>query len=120
MRLAFVEELHLETDEAQTLTMTDLASVRLVQGPVLNRMTKEEVTPHVVFVSFCPWVADRFCVTGVAIFKLFQIEEQNLHQRLIHFRPEFYSFTCHCWIDTESILVLFLRIPSPPIDVSSR
>lgn len=92
-------------EEEQTWKMIDLASIRLVQGPVLNRMTKEEVTPHVVFISFCPSASDRVCVTGTAIFKLFVIEEQNLHQLLIHFRAEFYSFTCHCWIDSNSILV---------------
>lgn len=102
--------MQLDVDDEQTLMMVDLASVRLVQGPVFNRMTKEEVTPHVAFVSFCPSASDRFCVTGVAIFKLFQIEGENLHPQLIHFRAEFYSFTCHCWIDPNSILVCFFLV----------
>ena len=100
-----LEEIHLESDEQHVLTMVDLASVRLVHGPVINRMTKQEVTPHVAFISFCPSEMARFCVTGAAIFKIFEIEDQNMHQQLIHFRAEFYSFTCHCWLDPNSILV---------------
>ena len=85
--------------------MIDLASVRVVHGSVMNRMTKTEIQPHVAFLSFCPLNSNLFCATGSALFKLYEIENQNVHPQSIHFRAEFYGFTCHCWLDSNSILV---------------
>lgn len=85
--------------------MVDFASVRAVHGPVMNRMTGNEIVPRVVFVSFCPFVSNRFCATGTALFQIYDIEDQNVQQQNIHFRAEFYGFTCHCWLAANSILV---------------
>ena len=100
-----LEDMRVESEEQHAFTMTDLASVRLVHGPVMNRMTKQEVIPRVEFISFCPHSSTLFCVTGTAIFKIFQLEQQSLHQQIVHFRAEFYAFTCHCWLDANSIVV---------------
>lgn len=97
--------MRVESEEQHAVSMTDLASVRLVHGPVMNRMTKQEVIPRVEFISFCPHSSTLFCVTGAAIFKIFQIDQQSLHQQIVHFRAEFYAFTCHCWLDANSIVV---------------
>jgi hypothetical protein len=86
--------------------MIDLASVRVVHGSVINRMTKKEIIPHVAFISFCPYATNLFCATGLALFKLYEIDHQTVNQQMIHFRAEFYVFTCHCWLDANSILVL--------------
>ena len=84
--------------------MVDFASVRAVHGPVMNRMTRSEIVPHVVFVSFCPYASNRFCATGSALFQLYDIENQNVQQQIVHFRAEFYGFTCHCWRAANSVL----------------
>lgn len=101
----FLEEIHIEFDEQYKFTMNDLASVRVVHGSVINRMTKKEIFPHVEFVSFCPYLLNVFCVTGLALFKIYEINNENVNQQIIHFRAEFYGFTCHCWLDKNSILV---------------
>ena len=85
--------------------MVDLASVRVVHGPVVNRMNKKEITPHVAFISFCPFSSNVLCATGLALFKLYELDQEIIHQRIIHFRAEFYAFTCHCWLAMNSILV---------------
>ncbi|UJR25802.1 hypothetical protein I4U23_007152 [Adineta vaga] len=85
--------------------MITIPSVRVVHGPVINRMTKKEITPQVAHVSFCPHSSKVFCATGLALFKLYEIDQQIIHQQIIHFRAEFYAFTCHCWLDVNSILV---------------
>jgi hypothetical protein len=109
MSFFFVEEIQTEFDEQHRFNMSDLASVRVVHGSVINRITKKEIQPHVEFLSFCPYSSNRFCVTGLALFKLYEIENENINQQIIHFRPEFYGFTCHCWLDINSILVLKKR-----------
>ena len=86
--------------------MKDIASVRLVHGSIINRMTKEEVTPNVSCLSFSPYSSNLFCVTGLATFKIFLIEQNIARQQLVHFRSEFYHFTCHCWLENNSILVI--------------
>jgi len=101
-----IEEIQIEFDEQHKFNMIDLASVRVVHGSVINRMTKKETVPHVEFISFCPYSSNLFCATGSALFKLYEIENQNVKQQIIHFRAEFYGFTCHCWLDINSILVL--------------
>ncbi len=101
----FLEEIQRESGEQHQLNMIDLASVRVVHGPVMNRMTKNEILPQVEFISFCPYSSNLFCVTGSALFKIYEIENQNVNQQTIHFRPEFYQFTCHCWLSINSILV---------------
>lgn len=85
--------------------MIDLASVRVVHGSVVNRMNKKEIIPHVAFISFCPFSSKVFCATGLALFKLYELDQQIIHQQIIHFRAEFYAFTCHCWLAMNSILV---------------
>lgn len=100
-----IEKIQIEFDVQNRLTMTDLGSVRAVHGSVYNRMIKKEITPHVAFISFCPYSSNLFCATGPALFKLYEIDNQNVNQQIIHFRPEFYKFTCHCWLDVNSILV---------------
>jgi hypothetical protein len=100
-----VEEIQIEFNDQHTFNMIDLASVRAVHGSVTNRMTKKEILPHVSFISFCPYSTTLFCATGSALFKLYQIDNQNVNQQIVHFRAEFYVFTCHCWLDMNSILV---------------
>ena len=100
-----VEEIRIEFDEQHTFQMIDLASVRAVHGPAVNRMTKKEVIPHVTLISFCPHAANVLCATGPAFFQIYEIDHQNMSPRILHFRAEFYAFTCHCWLDANSILV---------------
>jgi hypothetical protein len=100
-----LEEIQSDFDAQHKMNMIDLASVCAVHGTVTNRMTKKEVIPHVEFISFCPFSTTLFCATGSALFKIYEIENHNVNQQIIHFRAEFYIFTCHCWIDTNSILV---------------
>lgn len=85
--------------------MNDLASVRVVHGSVMNRMTQKEILPNVEHVSFSPYSSKIFCVTGLALFKIYEIENENIQQQMIHFRAEFYGFKCHCWLNANSILV---------------
>lgn len=85
--------------------MNDLSSVPVVHGSVINRMTQKEIFPHVEFLSFCPNVLNLFCVSGLALFKIYEIDNENVKQQIIHFRAEFYGFTCHCWLSPTSILV---------------
>ncbi|CAF0802188.1 unnamed protein product [Rotaria sp. Silwood1] len=99
-----IQEMQIEFDEQHRYNMTDLASVRVVHGSVFNRMIKKEIIPHVAFISFCPYSSNLFCATGSALFKLYEIDNQNVNQQIIHFRAEFYIFTCHCWLDVNSIL----------------
>lgn len=68
-------------------------------------MIKKEIIPHVSFVSFCPYVENLFCATGAALFQYYEIENQIINKKFVHFRAEFYIFTCHCWLDINSILV---------------
>ncbi|CAF5219667.1 unnamed protein product [Rotaria magnacalcarata] len=35
---------------------------------------------------------------------MYEIDNQNINQQVVHFRAEFYIFTCHCWLDINSIL----------------
>jgi len=105
INLIFLEEIQTELDEQHKFNMIDLASVCVVHGPVVNRMTKNEILPHVEFLSFCPYSSNLFCATGSALFKIYEIENQNVNQQTIHFRAEFYGFTCHCWLNINSILV---------------
>ena len=100
-----LEEIKIDPDELNIFNMIDLASVRTVHGSVLNRMTKKEVIPHVNSISFSPNSSSRFCATGSALFQLYEIRHQIVEQQTVHFRPEFYAFTCHCWLDANSILV---------------
>ncbi|CAF2719161.1 unnamed protein product [Rotaria sp. Silwood2] len=97
-----IQEMQIEFDEQHRFDMTDLASVRVVHGSVFNRMIKKEITPHVAFVSFCPYSLNLFCATGSALFKLYEIDNQNVNQQTVHFRAEFYIFTCHCWLDVNN------------------
>ncbi|CAF3625422.1 unnamed protein product [Rotaria sordida] len=99
-----IQEMQIEFDEQHRFNMTDLASVRVVHGFVFNRMIKKEIIPHVAFISFCPYSLNLFCATGSALFKIYEIDNQNVNQQTIHFRAEFYIFTCHCWLDVNSIL----------------
>jgi hypothetical protein len=101
----FLEEIQIEINEQHKFNMIDLSSVCVVHESVINRMTKKEILPHVEFLSFCPYLSNLFCVTGLALFKLYKIENENVNQQIIHFRAEFYGFTCHCWLDIHSILV---------------
>ncbi len=105
MDFFLIEEIQIEFDEQHKFNMTDLASVRVVHGSVINRMTKKEILPHVELISFCPYSSNLFCATGSALFKLYEMDQQNIHQQIVHFRAEFYGFTCHCWLDMNSILV---------------
>lgn len=101
-----LEEIQIENiNEELRYKMNDLASVRVVHGSIMNRLTKKEVTPRVEFLSFSPFSTNLFCLTGCALFKLYEIEDQIIHEQTIHFRPEFYGFTCHCWFDKNNILV---------------
>ena len=90
--------------------MIDLASVRAVHGPAVNRMTKKEVIPHVTLISFCPQAKNVLCATGPAVFQIYEIDHHNMHPRTLHFRAEFYVFTCHCWSDANSILVRLVTV----------
>ncbi|CAM4866513.1 unnamed protein product [Rotaria socialis] len=99
-----IQEMKIEFDEQQKFSMTDSASVHVVHGSVFNRMIKKEIIPHVSFVSFCPYSSNLFCATGPALFKMYEIDNQNVNQQIVHFRAEFYIFTCHCWLDINSIL----------------
>ena len=105
-----VEEIRIEFDEQHTFQMIDLASVRAVHGPAVNRMTKKEVIPHVTLISFCPHVTNVLCATGPAVFQLYEIDHQNMSLQTLHFRAEFYVFTCHCWLDANSILVRLVSV----------
>ncbi|CAF1482554.1 unnamed protein product [Adineta steineri] len=99
-----IQEIQTEYNEQQRFNMIDLGSVRAVHGSVINRMTKKEIIPHVAYISFCPYSSTIFCATGSALFKIYEIDNQNVNQKMIHFRAEFYIFTCHCWLDVNSIL----------------
>ncbi|CAF0856299.1 unnamed protein product [Adineta ricciae] len=104
-----IQEIYHNDDESKRMTMVDLASVRVVHGPVVNRMNKKEIIPHVAFISFCSFSSKVFCATGLALFKLYELDQEIIHQRIIHFRAEFYAFTCHCWLAINSILVRSIR-----------
>ncbi|CAF4224068.1 unnamed protein product, partial [Adineta steineri] len=99
-----IQEIQTEYNEQQRFNMIDLGSVRAVHGSVINRMTKKEIIPHVAYISFCPYSSTIFCATGSALFKIYEIDNQNVNQQMIHFRAEFYIFTCHCWLAVNSIL----------------
>ena len=100
-----LEEIQIDFNDQHRFNTIDLASVRVVHGSVINRTMKKEITPHVAFASFCPYSSNLFCVTGLALFKLYELDNQNIHPQITHFRAEYYVFTCHCWLDTNSILV---------------
>ncbi|CAF1163644.1 unnamed protein product, partial [Didymodactylos carnosus] len=99
-----IQEIQYDQQEHEDFNIVDIGSVRAVHGPVLNQMTKCDVVPHAFMISFCPKSNILFCVSGEALFKTYVIRNQIVEQEIVHFRPEFYTFMCHAWLDENSIL----------------